>query len=495
MKGMIRLLFLGLLSLQITSCTNSSADPKPPKVYYSYGSKSFSGNITPLNDTYRPKNLSAKVFTLNNQTYAPMDILSQELSIEFDAQTHRTSGKALIHFRATENSAFPYFQLLAPISESQLNSVAVIMSPVTDPDGLNQSYQSVNRSLQKDEEALLEISYEIPADQLTYINGGVRFLTDMTDLYDAEFFEHWGPANFEEDEFEMSLKLKVLNSSIPHHLYTNGSVEELSPTEWKIQFPSYFTSSSFYIHLTERVMFENKFVYKGIEKDIPVTVYSATSTLVTSATNLLPQLFHEFETDFGAYPHQSFVAYMHTGGGGMEYSGATITGLPALDHELFHSWFARSVKPAEGRSGWIDEAFASWRDYSYFQAPSLLQRTPTRLSAFSPYRKSTPENCYRDGRQLIAELDRYFSEYGGMKPLMKVLFQRYKNRVITNEEFWEFLNSYTEMNVDSFFLRYTLQQSGNQQSQSDFEADSTEDSLNDSKHPMELSPEEILNLR
>ena len=32
----------------------------------------------------------------------------------------------------------------------------------------------------------------------------------------------------------------------------------------------------------------------------------------------------------------------------------------ALEHEVFHSWFGRGVKPARAADGWIDEAWTTW---------------------------------------------------------------------------------------------------------------------------------------
>jgi hypothetical protein len=229
-----------------------------------------------------------------------------------------------------------------------------------------------------------------------------------------------------------------------------------------------------------------------MEKNIPITVYSTQASLADQAVKMLPGLFREFERDFGPYAHDSFTAYIHSGSGGMEYSGATITSLGALDHELFHSWFARSVMPAEGRSGWIDEALASWRDYGYFQAPNLLLRPATNLANFSPFRKSTPSNCYRDGRHLISELDREFAEFGGMKPMMRKFYERYKNQVVTNEEFWQFLASLSQKNLDEFFTKYTL--GGGQFEISNFSI-GIPGFLPEGHHPSPLTPDEISRLR
>jgi hypothetical protein len=178
----------------------------------------------------------------------------------------------------------------------------------------------------------------------------------------------------------------------------------------------------------------------------------------------------------------------------MEYSGATITSLGALDHELFHSWFARGVMPGEGRSGWIDEALASWRDYGYFQADSLLQRDPTQIAGFSPFRKSTPSNCYQDGRRLIAELDVSLADFGGMRKLPRSFFERYRHRVVTTEEFWSFLELKTGENLRPFFERYAFGIASGDSSAE--KVGSPEEGLRPrSFHPPPLTRDEVLRLR
>lgn len=451
------------LTVALTACflmsgcnRSSESDATIGKIYYSYGTEALPGNLTPLDVSYRPQHLSQKVYSLAGTPYAPMDISEQNLTLTFDISAQSAVGHSILKFQ-TSQLARPLFQLVATVTNARLDGVAVTTSLVTDPDGQDQNYVSVEQEVAPGITHELEFDYVMNASQVTFTSGGVRVLTDMSDLYPAHFFELIGPAGFEDDAFSLTLNLKVLNGTSTQELFTNGTAASIGANDWTITFPSYFTSSSIYFHFTNRTdLTVNHFIYGGSEKNIPVTVYSTSSSLVNKASQLLPLYFAEYERDFGPFAHDQYVAYIHSSGGGMEYSGATITSISALDHELLHSWFARSVMPAEGRSGWIDEAFASWHDYGYFQSPSLLSRLPTNLSSFSPFRKSTPDNCYHDGRHLISELDRNFAQFGGMRPLMKLLFERYKNRVITNEEFWQFLSVKTQMNIDAFFQRYTL---------------------------------------
>lgn len=460
-----------------------------PNVYL-YGPDTLPGELPELDEHYRPLNLSPKIFSDSVKTFVPINFISQDLTLSFDVLTNKVNGKSIIQFEVIQKG-YPYFELKTPVLDALLNNGNVATFGLSDPDGQNQNFWALDSEVEAGFIHQVELSFELFPDRVSFGDGGVKFLTSMTDVSNVHFFEDWGPVGFEDDAFSLTLHLKLLGSTSSHKLFSNGQTLVSSADEWTILFPSSFTKSSFYIHLTNSIgLSVATFKYQGIEKEIPVTVYSSSSSLTNQAVEILPELFKEFETDFGPYAHSSFTAYLHTGGGGMEYAGATISSLGALDHELFHSWFARGVMPADGRSGWIDEAMASWRDNGYFRANALLSRGVTNLSNFSPFRKSTPSNSYKDGRYLLAELDLLFANFGGMKPLMREFFGRYKNRVVTNEEFWNFLSSMTLTNIDRYFHRYTLGIDDHFRL-----AEESLDEDNDSHHPHLLTQEEILSLR
>lgn len=130
----------------------------------------------------------------------------------------------------------------------------------------------------------------------------------------------------------------------------------------------------------------------------------------------------------------------------MEYAGAAITSVGALDHELLHSWFGRGAIPSDGRSGWIDEGIAGWRDNGYYTSAWPADRDFTNLANFSPFERFTPKNCYRDGSSFMAELDGCLERRGGIRPVLKKFFAEYKTRAISTPLFQLFLE--TELNLD-----------------------------------------------
>lgn len=474
---MTKLIPLFLLLLVTASCGKSGS------------SSSKSGSLETIGSDYYPKGLDDKLIRQNEEVHAPMNFLTQSLTMTFDPAAQKITGHSSITFKLKHDGR-PYFELQGTLKNIKMNNSNTTATSIKDPDGQNQSYWSINETVSSNETHTVEFDYDLPTSRVTFTDGGVRFLTDMTDL-SGKFFEYWGPVGFEEDAFSMNLKLVVKNSTSTHKLYTNGDITSSDSSTWQIRFPDFFTKSSFYVHLTNSVLPSKSFVYKGLKKDIPITVYGVTQSLVNTAVSQLPDLFKELEGDYGPYHHDKFLAYMNDRSGGMEYVGATITSVASLDHELLHSWFARSVIPADGRSGWIDEAMASWRDYGYTRARTTLTRSATNLANYSPFRKTTPSNSYVDGRGLFAELDSEFASQGGLKPVMKALADKYKHNIITNEEFWNFLEEKTGMDLSAFQDRYVMGNSKEVTTMS--KSISTE--VVGSKHPTPLTEEEILRLR
>lgn len=409
--------------------------------------------VVPAPD-YKPRALSAKVFESGSRTYAPMDIESYALTMTFDAAARTFAGFARITFQQKQRSR-PIFLLDGTVQSARLNGTPVSVARVRTPGGYD-SAAAIGRELNADETAFLEVTYKLPAGRISYSgNGGVGFLTDMADI-SGVFLERWAPANYEDDQFPMTLELIVTNSSANHQVFANGEVSELGKHQWLIRYPAHFTSTSIFAHLTDRRLTVKRFAYPGAERDIPVTVYSGDSSLVASASGRIPALFRELENEYGPYAHAGFIAYIGQSSGGMEYAGATITSLKSLSHELFHSWFARGVLPAEGRSGWIDEAIASWRDHGYARSSSRLSRSATNLASYSAFRRSTPGNSYADGRALLAEWDSLFAGDGGFRPYLRDLYRDYQGKVITTEELWSFLQETSGQDLSPYFQRYVF---------------------------------------
>src|SRR5690606_12751374 len=150
------------------------------------------------------------------------------------------------------------------------------------------------------------------------------------------------------------------------------------------------------------MMRRKDFTYTSVDgREIPITVYSPWKSRTKRCKKETIRVMQELEADYGPWGHPSFVAYgTLPGTGGMEHAGATATSFGALDHEMLHSYFAKGVVPANGNSGWIDEAIASWRDKGYQRLPKP-GFSGSNLGAHSPYKRNTDDRAYALGAKFM----------------------------------------------------------------------------------------------
>jgi hypothetical protein len=136
----------------------------------------------------------------------------------------------------------------------------------------------------------------------------------------------------------------------------------------------------------------------------------------------------------GPYVHgDRFTAYIWPSSRGMEYDGATTASVAALEHEVFHSWFGRGIKPASASDGWIDEAWTTWctsegvrpdRPARFWTQPLGLDEEPVLLCPPSPWSRVTPVESYGKGSRLFAG---FAHMAGGPEPLIDAMAALYRD--------------------------------------------------------------------
>jgi hypothetical protein len=398
-------------------------------------------------------------FPYRQSKAVPVDFKSVELRL--DVRTSKSEGYAIIEFDSHE-AGFPFFDLVPSMLRARLNGREIAGKGATLVDAPDRvtKFMVLDEVVAADASHVLEIWFD--AKYLDLNKGLCRVNFMMSDLASSgrEFWEQYAPANFEFDQFKQTLWLTIHDTTTPHEVFTNGSVASAGTNAWKIDFPEYFTTSSFYLHITDKDRFQvRRANFQGMQNLVPIISYSETSSLADSGLSRTLQVMKELENTYGPYPHESFVAYVTNYRGGMEHVGSTITSLSALAHEITHSWFARGVMPSSGNSGWIDEAIASWRDNSYPQAKSAPSRSPVNLGGFSPYRRHTTSAAYTDGMKLISEMDFMFRDIArgsqrGMRAILADFFLENQKKTITVAAFQSYLENFTGRDLTAIFRRY-----------------------------------------
>ncbi len=424
------------------------------------------------------------------------DFESVSVAYTFDYSRRTASAEATIKFRALE-SGYPIFDLVPNINSATLNGEDLRSDEIDltyDPDR-SSKFRVVQRSLAQDSINELKVTYNLSSSDVTYSDSMVRvgFFTSDLDSSGRGFFEQYGPSNFEYDQYKTEFSVKIVGTKKPHIIYANGSIKKRSDNDFTISYPSYFTASSLYFHLAGEGYFqEARDVFEFEGKQTPIVVYSTSSSRNRSAVAAIKKVMLENSQAYGPYAHDVALAYITSSGGGMEYCGATITSAWALEHEFTHFWFARGVMPANGNSGWIDEAIASWRDDGYRRASRRPSRSPVNMGGFSPYRRHTSRLAYDDGEQLMREFDYIFREKGGLKPLLKTFFYEKHNQTFTLERFKELLEDYGNEDFTPIFNRYVK---GKSQFGEQISYDIDDSTKGFSHHPVPFTKEQLRNLR
>lgn len=333
-----------------------------------------------------------------------VDMLRARHVLDFDAKKRKLSVVSTLHFRSPQRG-YPLFDFVPALQRAWLNGTEVAIGKSKSPDGFAQM-RFVDSEVDSGDH-VLEIEFELKAG-VNIAFGKVSAGFWLHDLEERQFLEQYLPTNFEFDVFPMTYEVRVHGTTHVHEVFTNGQIVQQGENFWTIEYPEYFTASSSYFHLTAKDRFQVRSgSFRSISgRDVPVRIYLGKGLSgIDAFWDRTFATLRELESDFGPYPHPEVLVYGSTERmGGMEYSGATITDLPALAHELTHFYFARGVMPGNGNAGWIDEAIASWRDRGY---PSAELRTvySHNLAAVSPYRRGTTREAYTHGASVLSAFD------------------------------------------------------------------------------------------
>ncbi|MBA2404559.1 MAG: hypothetical protein H0V66_07300 [Bdellovibrionales bacterium] len=403
-----------------------------------------------------------KSFSANGRKAVFADFTEATYHINYDIASKKASVKAEIKLETSE-AGFPIFDsVVAPTSVS-FDGATVTTIETKTPNN-ETTLRLINKLAQA---GVHTLTVEVPLTSLVeFSTDGVKSAFWTSDLDERKFLERYMPANFEFDQVKMTFLVKFIGAKNKQIIYTNGNVTEVETNSFKITYPNYYTASSIFFHaVPQGATTEQRFTLKSIDgREIPAVVYFTKSSWSASLDKLkakTTEVFHELESDYGAFPHPS-ITVLQAGMGGMEYCGATMTDFSALGHELFHSYFARGVMPANGNAGWVDEALASWRDDGY-QSLSTLSGS-SGMSSHAYYTRTTDKAAYSFGERFMSYLDGKLQSKGGLKPFMRHMVDKKVFSPFFVEEFIKEMSDFYGVSLEADFKKYTYG-SGNDFSQ------------------------------
>lgn len=393
------------------------------------------------------------VFKHAGKNIAFIDIQNIKARIDFNMQSKQAITTTEIEF-IQDREGMPLFDLVPEIQSAEMNGKFINILSVSAPKNATQ-YRIVDKVLPAGMHKLI-IKHRMDTN-IKFNRRNVELAFWMSDLTDRRYLERYIPCNLEFDQYPLELTLSFDTHEIDRHdIFTNGKLKEIAPNTYQIKFPAYFTASSFYFHMMKKDKFTVKRThFVSIDnRRIPMTIYSRIGFNVTSAEKQARDVIKELEEILGPWAHPSLTIYV-AGMGGMEYSGATMTSLMALGHELIHSYFARGVMPVRGNSGWIDEAIASWRDDGY-RTRTSPGFSSTSMGNHSIYQRTTDRKAYDQGADFMEYLDHRLQKQGGLKSFLKETFKHHVHKTITTKNLQNLLESYSGEDFGKDFKQYIL---------------------------------------
>ncbi len=355
----------------------------------------------------------------------PIDIETISAKLVFDASAYRARGDAAIRFRTGVDNGYPLFDLRQPVNAVWLDGARLTSGAAAVPfhrmgTRREQSMRVLGRKLPAGSRHRLRLTYGLDAPPLLAStmggyqpelrwsgNGSVNFNFGFTDLGGGRYLEAWIPANLIYDCFALTLDVSVRATAKPHAVVTNGAVTEVARNHWRIRFPATCTALSPMLQLHPRDTVESvsraaRLPVSGRAVMIEAWKFSASPLDLDAQAVAIERLLARNERQLGPYHHGNrYTAFLHKGG--MEYDGGCTAAPDALEHEVFHSWWARGLKPASQNDGWIDEAWTVYHDHGGAVEHAFdFNEPPVRLCSGTPWNRATPVASYRLGSRFFA---------------------------------------------------------------------------------------------
>jgi hypothetical protein len=253
----------------------------------------------------------------------------------------------------------------------------------------------------------LELEYDLsqPMSETAvaprWSDGQLHWQFGFFDGFAGGFLEQWLPANLIYDRFPVKLELELVDSASEHTVVTNGELEPLGDSRWRLTFPDDFTAQMPMVFVEPSALLDQQVtsteLMDGSSVELRTYAYLDRNVDLQAVADRTAAAVQTFTTSLGPYGHGNaftamIIPLVEGGLAGMEYAGATTApwvwgGEYAVDHEVFHSWYGRGVQPASQNDGWIDEGLATWLTEPTVIDPLPMTDPPSRLIGASPWNR------------------------------------------------------------------------------------------------------------
>ncbi|HTV12156.1 MAG TPA: hypothetical protein VME20_09865 [Acidimicrobiales bacterium] len=412
---------------------------------------------------------------LGAQWAVPVDMERLVASVRFDVASQVAEATAAVEFVPDGRDGLPVFDLRQQVARARLDGARLSPDSVAERDigaGPGATVRVLDVPCAAASKHLLEVEYQLGTPKaggalpVGWQAGGVVWDFWMSDLEPGRYLEMWFPANLCHDRLALEVNVEVSGTSRAHALLANGRVVHRRPgSSWTVRYPHTFTSLSPLLVLAPADAIE----VKTSEVQLGGRALRLTAASLPGVGCDLGDALQDsaawlgyFTARYGAWAHgDELLTVIWDLPRGMEYDGATTASFPALEHEIFHSWFGRGVKPALPRDGWIDEAMASWATASRHAAVGRfaedelgLDEPPALLCPPHPWSRHTPRAAYTAGARLLAGVARMAGGPGRLRAALAGWHARYAGRGATTEELKLHLGQWCGRDLSPWWDRY-----------------------------------------
>jgi hypothetical protein len=387
----------------------------------------------------------------------PIDISKLEASIVLDVAKKAAATTADMHFELTADG-MPLFDLRQDVAKLSLNGMkldpALLGTHSAGPGG--STMRILHQELKAGQSYHLHFEYDMKkpkskqAQGIAWGDGDLHWDFFFSDLNPGRYLEQWFPANLIYDRFPVELDLQIKSAKNKHQLVTNASVDVIKKQKhWKLSFPAQFTAFSQMLVVVpddQVTRSTSEVEVQGRTITIDVCKLNRAKTTLENVHELAAGHLQEFSADPGMWPHgDRCTIFVWTGGRSMEYDGSTTTSMGALEHELFHSWFGRGLKPVSQNDGWFDEAWTVWfADNARVSAKQIKNATsPVALFSDNPHNRTTSMHSYRSGAMFFSRLAQLLGK-DKLKELMKEFYHKYYATGASTDDMAQFLHQKTQ---------------------------------------------------
>jgi hypothetical protein len=407
----------------------------------------------------------------------PIDIQQLDAHVIFDLHVHKAKVEATIDFVVGPDEGNPFFDLRQDIDSAYINDEQIPINKLRHHDfkgGDNSELRILEKVLSANSRNKLRLDYELSKPQshfsrpIGWDNDRLYFEFWFSDLYSARYLEMWFPSNLIFDQFASSIDIEIINTKILHKAFSNGQVDVLDQNHWNLKYPNTFTSLSPMLCIVAEDIIDYRqgtMILPDTGNQIQLDTFKLSNTtddLAIVENNVMENIANNV-MNVGPYIHgDRFTTFIwsDTGRSGMEYDGATTTELAVLKHEVFHSWFARGLKPASQNDAWMDEGWTVYNteDISRIR-PFDMSEPPLVLSSSNLFNRITPNSrtspdAYKDGSRFFATL----AAEVGLKELvtyMNKFYEKYKGLSVTTKQLQCHLIKESDNNkINRYFDRF-----------------------------------------